>query len=218
VPSGAISVHLKRAVLVAEDIGFFRHHGFAPQNMREAMTEALEERKLPRGASTITQQLAKNLWLSPSRSPLRKAREAVLTWQLERTLSKAADPRVLPQCRRIRARRVRCRGGQPPLRSGKPAAELNEDEAARLAAGLPRPRAWHRGEQPGLPPVRGEHPGTARTAPSCRPGCCSDRGAAETVGERVDTILQLVLNGLAVGCIYGLVALGSSSSTRRPSS
>src|SRR5215469_16661717 len=88
VSASAISVPLKRAVLVAEDIDFFNHHGFAPKAMREAMTQALEERRAPRGASTITQQLAKNLWLSPSRSPLRKAREAVMTWQLERALSK----------------------------------------------------------------------------------------------------------------------------------
>jgi len=90
VSAGAIAVPLKRAVLVAEDIDFFNHHGFAPKAMREAMTQALEERRAPRGASTITQQLAKNLWLSPSRSPLRKAREAVMTWQLERALSKPA--------------------------------------------------------------------------------------------------------------------------------
>jgi monofunctional biosynthetic peptidoglycan transglycosylase len=144
VPSGAISVHLKRAVLVAEDIGFFRHHGFAPQNMREAMTEALEERKLPRGASTITQQLAKNLWLSPSRSPLRKAREAVLTWQLERTLSKR---RILECYLNVVEFGPGVYGAEAASRRyfGKPAAELNEDEAARLAAGLPRPRAWHPG-------------------------------------------------------------------------
>ena len=144
VPSSTISVHLKRAVLVAEDIGFFRHHGFAPQNMREAMTEALEERKLPRGASTITQQLAKNLWLSPSRSPLRKAREAVLTWQLERTLSKR---RILECYLNVVEFGPGVYGAEAASRRyfGKPAAELNEDEAARLAAGLPRPRAWHPG-------------------------------------------------------------------------
>src|SRR5205807_1228267 len=87
VPYGTISLHLKRAVLVAEDIGFYHHHGFAPGNMRVAMTEALEERKIPRGASTVTQQLAKNLWLTPSRSPLRKAREGVLPWQPARPRS-----------------------------------------------------------------------------------------------------------------------------------
>src|SRR6058998_635505 len=88
VPSSAISIHLKRAVVVAEDTDFFYHNGFAPKAMREAMTQALEERRAPRGASTLTQQLAKNLWLSPERTVLRKARETVLTWQLERALSK----------------------------------------------------------------------------------------------------------------------------------
>src|SRR5919204_439054 len=88
VPSSAISIHLKRAVVVAEDTEFFHHRGFAPKAMREAMTQALEERRAPRGASTITQQLAKNLWLSPERTVLRKARESVLTWQLEKSLSK----------------------------------------------------------------------------------------------------------------------------------
>src|SRR5919108_3629723 len=88
VSSSAISIHLKRAVVVAEDTDFFHHNGFAPKAMREAVTQALEERRAPRGASTITQQLAKNLWLSPERTLLRKARESVLTWQLEKTLSK----------------------------------------------------------------------------------------------------------------------------------
>jgi monofunctional biosynthetic peptidoglycan transglycosylase len=56
--------------------------------MQNALEDALRDRELPRGASTITQQLAKNLWLSPSRNPLRKGKEALLTWQLERALSK----------------------------------------------------------------------------------------------------------------------------------
>ena len=144
VPAGAISINLKRAVLVAEDIGFFRHHGFATAAMREAMTEALEERKLPRGASTITQQLAKNLWLSPSRSPLRKAREAMLTWQLERALSKR---RILESYLNVVEFGPGVYGAEAASRRyfGKPAAELNADEAAHLAAGLPRPRAWHPG-------------------------------------------------------------------------
>ena len=87
-PYAAISPHLKRAVLVAEDISFFSHHGFELKEMQNAMEEALREGGMPRGASTITQQLAKNLWLSSSRSPLRKIREAVLTRQLERALPK----------------------------------------------------------------------------------------------------------------------------------
>ena len=144
VPYGAISLHLKRAVLVAEDIGFYHHHGFAPGNMRVAMTEALEERKIPRGASTITQQLAKNLWLTPSRSPLRKAREGVLTWQLERALSKR---RILELYLNVVEFGPGVYGAEAAGRRyfGKPAAELDEDEAAQLAAALPKPRAWHPG-------------------------------------------------------------------------
>ena len=85
----AISPHLKRAVLVAEDINFFSHGGFDWGEIRSAFEEALDDKKeAARGASTITQQLAKNLWLSSSRNPLRKVKEAILTWQLERSLSK----------------------------------------------------------------------------------------------------------------------------------
>ncbi len=144
VPAGAISLHLKRAVLVAEDIGFFGHHGFATDEIREAMFQAIEERKVPRGASTITQQLAKNLWLSPSLNPLRKVREGMLTWQLERTLSKR---RILELYLNVVEFGPGVYGAEAASRHyfGKPAAELGEDEAAQLAAGLPRPRAWHPG-------------------------------------------------------------------------
>ena len=88
VPYSAIPAGLKRAVLVGEDIGFFSHHGFEVAEMKAAVRDAIEEHELPRGASTITQQLAKNLWLSPSRNPLRKIEEAILTRQLEKRLSK----------------------------------------------------------------------------------------------------------------------------------
>jgi monofunctional biosynthetic peptidoglycan transglycosylase len=144
VPAAAISVHLKRAVLVAEDSDFFRHHGFSTRAVREAMTQALEERKMPRGASTITQQLAKNLWLSPSRSPLRKAREGLMTWQLERALSKR---RILECYLNVVEFGPGVYGAEAASRRyfGKPAAELNQDEAAQLAASLPQPRAWHPG-------------------------------------------------------------------------
>ena len=144
VSTAAVSTHLKRAVVVAEDIEFFRHRGFSPEAIRGAMTEALEERRMPRGASTITQQLAKNLWLSPSRSPLRKAREALLTWQLERALSKR---RILECYVNVVEFGPGVYGAEAASRRyfGKPAAELNQDEAALLAASLPRPREWHPG-------------------------------------------------------------------------
>ena len=71
VPYSRISPHLKRAVLVAEDIDFFSHDGFDLHEVRLAVREAVDSGEAPRGASTLTQQLAKNLWLSPSRNPVR---------------------------------------------------------------------------------------------------------------------------------------------------
>src|ERR1051326_3019102 len=73
-----ISAELKRAVVTSEDIGFFSHHGFELAEMRQAVTKAVREHAPLRGASTISQQLAKNLWLSPSRDPVRKLKEAIL--------------------------------------------------------------------------------------------------------------------------------------------
>jgi monofunctional biosynthetic peptidoglycan transglycosylase len=144
VPYAAISTTLKRAVLVAEDHGFFRHHGFATDEMRDAVRRAIEAHALPRGASTITQQLAKNLWLSSSRNPLRKVKEGVLTWQLERALSKR---RIFELYLNVAQFGPGVYGAEAAARRyfRKPAAELSADEAAELAAGLPRPRAWHPG-------------------------------------------------------------------------
>jgi len=143
-PYAAISPSLKRAVLVAEDVTFFSHHGFALAEMQSALEDALRERELPRGASTITQQLAKNLWLSRSRSPLRKAREALLTWQLERRLSKR---RILELYLNVAEFGPGLYGvGAASQRYfGKAPADLDEGEAAQLAAVLPSPAAWHPG-------------------------------------------------------------------------
>ena len=82
VPYDQISVNLKRAVVASEDTEFFFHDGFSSHEMKEAVKKAIREREAPRGASTITQQVAKNLWLSPRRSVTRKIREALLTKQL----------------------------------------------------------------------------------------------------------------------------------------
>jgi monofunctional biosynthetic peptidoglycan transglycosylase len=143
-PYAAISPNLKRAVLVAEDISFFSHHGFELKEMQNAMEEALREGGLPRGASTITQQLAKNLWLSSSRSPLRKIREAMLTWQLERALPKR---RILELYLNVAefGPGVYGAGAASQRYFGKAAADLEPREAAALAAGLPKPRSWHPG-------------------------------------------------------------------------
>ncbi len=139
VPYGAVSAHLKRAVLVGEDIGFFSHRGFAREEMKAALREAWERRQPPRGASTLSQQLAKNLWLSPSRSPLRKLREAILTRQLERHLEKR---RILELYLNLVEFGPGVFGAEAASRRyfGRPAARLGETEAAELAASLPFPR------------------------------------------------------------------------------
>ena len=141
---GRIAPSLKRAVVVAEDASFFFHHGFEATEIREALDKAVKELDLPRGASTITQQLAKNLWLSPSRNPLRKAKEALLTWQLEKALSKR---RILELYLNVVEFGPGVYGAEAASRHyfRKPAAELTEEEAAPLAAGLPRPSVWHPG-------------------------------------------------------------------------
>jgi monofunctional glycosyltransferase len=140
----AISPSVKVAVLVAEDINFFAHRGFDSGEIRRALSQAVEDREMPRGASTITQQLAKNLWLSPSRDPLRKAREAILTWQLERTLDKR---RLLELYLNVVEFGPGVWGVESASRRyfGKAAGELEDDEAARLAASLPSPATWHPG-------------------------------------------------------------------------
>lgn len=144
VPASRISPHLKEAVIVAEDLEFFSHGGFSTYEIGEAIREAVEEWEPPRGASTITQQLAKNLWLSPSRNPLRKAREVILTKQLERHLTKE---RILELYLNVVEFGPGVYGAEAAARRyfGKPASALSPREAAMLAAALPRPSQWHPG-------------------------------------------------------------------------
>src|SRR5204863_3596121 len=81
--------HLKRAVLVAEDSAFWDHDGVDLEQLKESMEANFEKGRLARGGSTITQQLAKNLYLSPSRNPIRKLRELIIARRLEAALPKA---------------------------------------------------------------------------------------------------------------------------------
>ena len=147
-PYAAIAPEVKRAVLVAEDINFFSHHGFDWGQIRIAVEEALHDSEAPRGASTITQQLVKNLWLSGSRNPLRKMKETVLTWQVERTLSKR---RILELYLNVAEFGPGIYGVGPAAQAyfGKAPADLGEEEASLLAASLPRPSTWHPGSKSG---------------------------------------------------------------------
>ena len=140
-PYDEIADTLKRAVLVAEDIDFFSHDGFAFDQARLAIQDAIRDRKLPRGASTLTQQLAKNLWLSPSRSPRRKIREALLTRALERELEKRRILEIYLNVVEFGDATFGCEAASRRF-FDKPAARLTDHEAARLAAVLPRPGQW----------------------------------------------------------------------------
>ena len=144
VPYSRISSSLKRAVIVSEDMRFFSHNGFDDAEIRAALQDAWEEKTLPRGASTITQQVAKNLWLSGSYNPLRKVKEAILTKQLEKNLPKR---RILEIYLNVAEFGEGIYGAEAAARHyyGKSAAGLTERQAAELASALPRPRSWHPG-------------------------------------------------------------------------
>jgi monofunctional biosynthetic peptidoglycan transglycosylase len=141
---GRVSRSLKQAVIAAEDMEFFAHDGFSRKELEASLRDAWEEREMPRGASTITQQLAKNLWLSASYNPLRKVKEALLTWQLERSLSKR---RILELYLNVAEFGPGTYGAEAAARRyfGTSAAGLSAGQSAQLAAGLSRPRSWHPG-------------------------------------------------------------------------
>ena len=137
-PYARIAPDLKVAILVAEDIDFFSHEGFAVGEMKLALEEAWKEGEAPRGASTITQQLAKNLWLSPSRNPWRKVKEALLTRSLERHLEKR---RILELYLNVVEFGPGIYGAEAASRNyfGVAASALTRRQAAELAASLPKP-------------------------------------------------------------------------------
>jgi monofunctional biosynthetic peptidoglycan transglycosylase len=138
---GQISMHLKRAVIAAEDAKFASHDGFDWDGIRHAFERNLEQGRIVAGGSTITQQLAKNLFLSGSRNPLRKAQEAMVTLMLEGLLEKR---RLLELYLNIVEWGHGVFGAEAAARHyhGVSAAALNAEQAARLASMLPRPRYY----------------------------------------------------------------------------
>jgi monofunctional biosynthetic peptidoglycan transglycosylase len=143
VPYASIAADLKVAVLVAEDIDFFSHSGFDTGELERAVREAVKGERRLRGASTLTQQLAKNLWLDPSRSPWRKLKEAILTRQLEAELDKR---RILELYLNVVEFGPGFFGAEAASRHyfGRSAAGLSKRQAAELAASLPH-SAWYPG-------------------------------------------------------------------------
>jgi monofunctional glycosyltransferase len=139
-----ISPHLKRAVIAAEDARFIDHEGFDWEAIQKAMAKNEREGKVVAGASTISQQLAKNLFLSGERSWLRKAEEAAITWMMERTMSKR---RILELYLNVAEWGEGVFGAEAAARYhfGISAAALGPEQAAWLAAILPSPRRYEPG-------------------------------------------------------------------------
>jgi len=141
VPLRSISPYLMKAVLIAEDDKFWSHHGFDTEAIQKALEKNLEAGRFKLGGSTISQQLTKNLYLTPSKNPVRKLKEAMITWRLERTLSKR---RILELYLNVVEWGEGIFGAEAAARRhfGKPASALTAEEAAKLAAALPNPRRY----------------------------------------------------------------------------
>jgi monofunctional biosynthetic peptidoglycan transglycosylase len=141
VPYEKISIHLKRAVIAAEDDGFVDHEGFDWEGMQRALQKNEKKGRVVAGGSTISQQLAKNLFLSPSKSYLRKAQEAIITLMLEAVMSKR---RILEIYLNVVEWGNGVFGAQAAAQRyyGTNAAQLGPSQAAHLAVMLPNPRKY----------------------------------------------------------------------------
>src|SRR5258706_5401837 len=139
VPYGRISPYLRRGVLVAEDDQFYEHKGVDVKGLQEALQKDWAHKKLTHGGSTITQQLAKTLYLSKSLNPLRKIKEYFIARSLESNLSKK---RILELYLNFAEMGDRIYGAEAAARSyfGTAAASLSAQQAALLAGCLPNPR------------------------------------------------------------------------------
>lgn len=141
VPLSRISPSLMKAVIISEDDKFWTHEGFDFETLHDAAVENLREKKFRYGGSTISQQLAKNLYLTPEKHIIRKITEAILTWRIERTLTKR---RILELYLNVAEWGEGIFGIEAASRAyfHKPASALSAEEAARLAAVLPNPRKY----------------------------------------------------------------------------
>jgi monofunctional biosynthetic peptidoglycan transglycosylase len=139
VPYGRVSSHLKRAVIVAEDSAFFEHEGLDYEQMKESLEASLEDGTPMRGASTITQQLAKNLYLSPTRNPIRKLKEIIITRRLETALSKRRIFEIYLNSIEWGDGIFGCEAAARAY-FGKGAGELGPAEAALMAGAIINPR------------------------------------------------------------------------------
>ena len=142
VPYARVSSNLKRAVLVTEDSRFWTHEGIDFDELKESMEVNIERMEFARGGSTITQQLAKNLYLSPSKNPVRKLRELLIARRLEAELSKQ---RILELYLNVIEWGDGIYGAEAAARTyfHKSAADLSPPESALLAAAITNPRVMN---------------------------------------------------------------------------
>jgi len=138
VPLSRISENMKRAVIVAEDGNFYQHEGIDWYEVKESIKKDIQKGKIVRGASTITQQLAKNLFLSTSKDPIRKLKEILIARMLEDELTKS---RILEIYLNIIEFGQGIFGVEAASQKyfGKNASELTREDAACLAAVIPNP-------------------------------------------------------------------------------
>ena len=143
VPYKRISNHLKRAVIAAEDDKFIDHEGFDWEGMQKALEKNMRKGKVVAGGSTISQQLAKNLFLSAAKTPWRKAQEAIITVWLELLWDKR---RILEVYLNSVEWGQGVFGAEAAARRyyGGSAGNLSGEQAARLAVMLPAPRRYER--------------------------------------------------------------------------
>lgn len=140
-PLDKISPHLVHAAVLSEDDTFYQHHGFDLEQIKEAIRINWEKKRYAYGGSTITQQLARTLYLSPQKNMLRKSKEALITWQLEKHLSKK---RILEIYLNVIEWGKGIYGAEAAARTyfDKSAADLTPDESVALVSVLPSPRRW----------------------------------------------------------------------------
>jgi len=150
VPYERISIHLKRAIIAAEDAKFVDHEGFDWEGMQKAMEKNQKRGRTVAGGSTISQQLAKNLFLTPNKSYFRKAEEAIITLMLENLWSKR---RIFEVYLNVIEWGNGVFGAEAAARHyyATSAAQLGPEQAARLAGMVPNPRFYDRNRNaPGL--------------------------------------------------------------------
>ena len=150
VPYERISIHLKRAIIAAEDAKFVDHEGFDWEGMQKALEKNHKKGRFVAGGSTISQQLAKNLFLTPTKSYFRKVEEAIITLMLENLWSKR---RIFEVYLNVIEWGNGVFGAEAAARHyyNLGAAQLGPEQAARLAGMVPNPRYYDRNRAaPGL--------------------------------------------------------------------